>query len=122
MFLIAIITFNIFVQYYVNSDVVPEDCAEYWGWTRREDEGMSGVEHIKWLKDTYLLVQYLIWRLHESTITIHENCAQQPDFLHSVGSLGNLDPVTHIERMFDEQEDDTCEDFSQAAADEPTET
>jgi hypothetical protein len=50
------------------------------------------------------------------------NGAKQPDFLDGVDVFTDLDPITNIIRMFDEEEDDTGQDFGEAPTNEPTET
>jgi hypothetical protein len=57
--------------------------------------------------------------LNDTALRIEENGAEQPNFLHGKGIFQNTDPVAHIERMFDEEEDYTCKYFLKTASNQP---
>ena len=49
--------------------------------------------------------------LHKAGVTVQEDGAEEPNFLHGVGNLVDFNPVADIVRVLNEQEDDTHEHF-----------
>lgn len=65
-------------------------------------------------------VQYGVRGLNQCVVPVQENGAEESDFLDGVHILIDLDPVTNIIGVFNEQEDDAGQDFCETSADEPT--
>lgn len=53
---------------------------------------------------------------------VQEDGAEQSDFPNGVDVLVDLDPVTNIVGMLDEEEDDTSQDLGKTSANKPTQT
>lgn len=60
--------------------------------------------------------------MDQCVVAVQENCAEEPDFLDGVSVVIDLDPVTDIIRVLNEEEDDTGQDFGETSANEPTKT
>jgi hypothetical protein len=71
------------------------------------------------LKITHRRVEDDVWGLNNAALRIEENGAEKSDFLYGVGVFQNTDPVTHIERMFDKEENYAGQYFLKAASDQP---
>lgn len=64
-------------------------------------------------------VQLIIRRLYLRRIRIQENRWKEHDLLDLVSLLIDHHPVAHIERVFNEQENDTRQYFLKASTNEP---
>jgi hypothetical protein len=67
-------------------------------------------------------IQQRIRDLDERPSRLHENGGQEPYLLDRIVRLIDVDSITNIERMLDEQENDAREYFLQTRANEPAQT
>ncbi len=71
--------------------------------------------------EAYKSGQLTVWGLNESRVLVEEDCGKQHNLLDGIKLILDLDSISNIEGVFDEEEDDTRQNLLTGSTDEPGE-